>query len=168
MTLIAGPYTVTYNSQVLGIIEDAWSLEITPSVDSIQGDNLGDSVQDGVYRGGNCFLDFVLQEFDAAAARLAFWPYNSIFGDVGQVGTLQSSFAKTLVLTAVAGTTAFTEGPKTITSTDNCVLAANFPIRMLFGSRLRSVPIRFQLLPYDHTHSGGTAQPVFFVTVAPD
>lgn len=144
MSFIAGHYTVTYNAQTLGIVEDAIQLEITPAVDPIVGDNYGASVQDGVYRGGNCFIDMVLQEFNATGALDAFWPFADTFGKLGVVGTLLSSFAAALVLTAVSGTTAT---PATLTA-DKAVLAPNFPIRTLWGTRLRNVPIRFQLLPY--------------------
>ena len=157
MTFIAGPYTVTYGGSSLGIVEDAPALEVVSSYDPITGDNLGDALQDGVYRGGNCFVDLVLQEYDAAGALAAFWPWNGTLGRVGQPGVLLSSFSASLVFTAVAGTTA-SANPATLTST-NAVLAPGFPVRLLFGSRLRNVPIRFQLLPYD---SGGNN--VWFTT----
>lgn len=144
MSFIAGPYTVTYNSNSLGVIEDAPQIEVTPSVDGIVGDNYADSIQDGVYRGGNMYCDMVLQEYNAAGALAAFWPFADAFGKLGQVGTLLSSFAAALVFTAVTGTTAT---PATVTA-DKAVLAPNFPIRLLFGSRLRNVPLRFQFLPY--------------------
>jgi hypothetical protein len=146
MSFISGPYTLTYGASPLGIIEDAASLEITPSEDGIQGDNYGDSIQDGVYRGGNCYLDLVLQEYNAAGALSAFWPFHATFGHMGQVGTLKSSFAAALVLTAVSGTPA-ASAPATLTA-NKAVLAPNFPLRLLFGSRLRNVPLRFQFLPY--------------------
>lgn len=144
MSFIAGPYTLTYNAQTLGIVEDAINMELTPVVDPIVGDNLGGSIQDGVYRGGNMYLDMVLQEYNAAGALAAFWPYADAYGKIGTPGVLLSGVAKALVLTAVAGTTAT---PATITA-NKAVLAPNFPVRMLFGSRLRNVPLRFQLLPF--------------------
>ena len=159
MAFIAGPYTVTYNSLALGILEDAPSLEMTGSVDPIVGDNYGDSVQDGVYRGGNLFFDMVLQEYNAAGAAAAFWPYAAL-GTMGQVGRMISSMAQGLVFTAVAGTTA-SALPATITA-PNTILAPNFPVRLLFGSRLRNVPLRFQCLPY--YDSGATANRWFVTT----
>ena len=142
MSFIAGPYTVTYNALALGIMQDAPSIEITSAADEIIGDNLGDTVQDGVYRGGNCFVDLVLQEFDAAGAAGAFAPFAD-WGKVGQPGKLLSSFAKALVFTAVAGTTST---PATVTA-NKAILAPGFPVRMLYGTRLKNVPLRFQLLP---------------------
>lgn len=143
-SFIAGPYTVAYNALALGILEDGITLEATQSTEAITGDNLGDSIQDAVYRGGNVFLDMVLQQFDAAGAQSAFWPYEfANWGNVGQIGTLSSDWSKPLVLTSVAGTSAV---PAVLT-VPNVILAPNYPVRMLFASRLRNVPIRFQVLP---------------------
>lgn len=145
MSFIAGPYTVTYDSNTIGIVEDAPSFEVTPAIDPIVGDNMGDSVQDGVYRGGNFFVDMVLQEYNQAGGKAAFWPYHATFGVIGVLGTLLSSYAKALVFTAVAGTTAT---PSTVTFT-KAVLAPGFPVRTLWGTRLRNVPIRLQALPFN-------------------
>lgn len=162
MGFIAGPYTVTYNAKALGIVEDAPALEFTNSVDRITGDNLGDSLQDGVYRGGNCFIDMVLQEFNAAGALEAFWPWSDDAGEVGIIGKLLNDFDAALVLTAVAGTSAAAVGGWSPFTATHAVLAPGFPIRLLFGSRLRNVPIRFQLLPYD---SGGGNNVWFIPTI---
>ena len=159
MSFIAGPYTWTFGTSggpvgsvaPLGVTEDGPSLEFSAQVDPIIGDNLGGSMQDGIYRGGDCFIDMVLQEYNAAGARFAFYPWNTAFGTIGCVGALLSAYADQLVATPLnptctgAGTLVFT-GFK-------AVLAPNFPIRILMGSRLRNVPIRMQLLPYD---DGGT------------
>lgn len=149
MSFIAGPYTLTYNSQSLGIIEDAAALEFLNSMQPIVGDNYGDVIQDAVVRNGNMYLDFVLQEYNVAGARAAFWPYSSTFGIMGQSGVLLSSYSQALVLTAVAGTSA-SSAPASLTFT-NCVLAPGHNLRLLFGSRLRNVPLRMLALPYVST-----------------
>lgn len=145
MSFIAGPFTITLGGSAIGIVEDAPSLEITPSVDTIRGDDMGDSVRDGVYRGGNCFVDMVLQEYNAAAAATALWPY-AAEGVMGDVGDLLTDHDAALVFTKIAGTSALPATTRTFTS---AILAPNFPVRYLMGSRLRNVPIRFQCLPYD-------------------
>ena len=43
MTFIAGPYTVTYGGNTLGITERGFELEYTSFAEPISGDNLGDS-----------------------------------------------------------------------------------------------------------------------------
>jgi hypothetical protein len=89
----------------------------------------------------------VLQEYNAAGARAAFWPYNASFGVLGQAGVLASTYAAALVMTAVAGTNAT---PASLTF-NKAVIAPGFSTRLLFGSRLRNVPIRFLMLPYEAT-----------------
>jgi len=143
-TFIAGAYTWTLGGNALGVVEDACQMEVTPVVDPIVGDDLGATIQDGVYRGGNCYISMVLQQYDAAGGRAAFWPYADTFGKVGTVGALLSSFAAALVGTKVAGPNA---SPSNITAT-YAVLAPGHPISMLFGSRHRNIPVRFLLLPF--------------------
>lgn len=147
MTFIAGPYTVTYNGNSLGILEDAAPLDMLNSQIEITGDNEGDTIQDTILRGNRVYMDMVLQEYDAAGAAAAFWPWNAAVGTLGQAGRLGSSIAQALVLTAVAGTTAT---PASLTFS-KALLAPNFNVRTLFGTRLRQVPIRFMFLPFTHS-----------------
>ena len=110
---VAGPYIWTYNGRSIGISEDGWRLNQTNSGDPIRGDNLGDSMQDYVYRGGDVTLEAVLQEwnFVLTAGELGdsdwagltglsqaeingytysiFWPW-TYFGNTGQIGRLAS------------------------------------------------------------------------------
>lgn len=154
---VVGPYTVTYGGSDLGILEDAAQIEFTPASDLITGDNLGDTPQDGVYRGISAFfVSMVLQQYNAPGAASAFWPWSSTLWDVGLVGKLMKSFGAALVLTAVSGTTAT---PTTITM-DEAILAPGVPIQMLFGNRLRNVPLRFLILP---TVVSGTPDTVQFI-----
>ena len=155
MSFVAGPYAWTLGSAggpvgsvvPLGITEDAPNLEIATQGDPIIGDNLGGSMQDGVFRGGDCYFDAVLQEYDAALTAKALYPYAAEFGAVGCVGALLSNYADELIGTPL-NPTCTTTGTNLFTGF-KAVLALNFPIRLLMGSRLRNVPIRFQLLPYD-------------------
>lgn len=160
MSFIAGPYSWTYGTPAgpvgavypLGTIEDAPSLELSNEIDPITGDNLGAAIQDGIYRSGPCFFNLVLQEYNLASARYCFQPWATNFGDVGCVGGLLSTYADALVGTPLSplctlGGIAL-EGYKVITFY-KAVLAPGFPIRLLFGSRLRNVPLRFAILPYE-------------------
>ena len=152
---LAGPYTASYNAQSLGVTEDGWEMEYTFSGDPIVGDNLGDSVQDQVYRGGNCFFSAILSEWNLAAVRLAFWPFHSTFGRIGEVGanvidaTTNFGGAEALVLSLSGAICRHggVVGPVTITVRHG-VLALNTPVRHLFASRHRKVGIRMQALPY--------------------
>lgn len=160
MSFISGPYAWTYGSPggpvgaayPLGTIEDAPALEMGNEVDPISGDNLGSAMQDGIFRGGSCFLNLVLQEYNLPVAHYCFHPWATNFGDVGCVGSLLSTYADSLVGTPLSPLCTLggvlVEGLKVITFY-KAVLAPGFPIRLLFGSRLRNVPLRFAILPYE-------------------
>lgn len=157
MTFIAGPYTATWTppastAKALGITQDGFELEWVMHGEVIKGDNMGDSIQDGVYRGGDCFINVVCEEFDAAAlyatsgtTAQAFNPASDTFGQHGQAGVLFSSLAGILVLTRVSALTGAT--PHVITA-NKAILANEHVIRTKLASRLRIVPLRFLLLPY--------------------
>jgi hypothetical protein len=150
MTFIAGPYTVTYGGNTLGITERGFELEYTSFAEPIIGDNLGDSKQDGVYRGGNLFINFILSEMDLAGVQAAFWPYGTI-GAVGQVGRLQTNIAVALAFSEVAGTTAAAEANLDNFTVTKAILAEGFDVRILLSAAHRKIPMRLQALP-----TGGT------------
>lgn len=157
MTFIAGPYSGTWTppagaALALGITEDGFDLEWVMHGEVIKGDNLGDSIQDGVYRGGDVFISLTAEEFNAAGlygahttTTQAFNPASTHFGRHGQAGVLFSALAGELILTRVSASTGAT--PTTITAS-KAILANEFVIRTKLASRLRKVPLRFLLLPY--------------------
>jgi len=158
MTFIAGPYSASYTPALggtgalqLGIVEDGFELEEIRYAEPIKGDNLGEAVQDYVDRGKDCFINCVVEEVDLPAIYRAMNPNVNVSsiglqGSIGQVGTLYSNSAGTLVLTAVAGTTAAAY-PATLTA-NKAIIAPSFAMRRALASRLRKIPLRFQLLPY--------------------
>ncbi len=157
MAYIAGPYVWTYGGAALGSMEQTPILEWVPSQESIVSDQYGDTIIDGIYRGGNMYMTLVLNEYNAAGALAAFHPQSATLGAVGTPGVLMSTFSAALVGTAIAGTNASTN-PATWTAT-GAVLAPGNNIQLLFGTRKRNVPIRFILFPFS---SGGNQ--VFFTT----
>lgn len=153
---IAGPYTATYNELDIGITEDGFDLDVTTFQEAIRGDNLGSSQQDAVYRGANQFLSWTSQQWGLSAVKLAYWPWGTSIGHVGQVGVLSTNFAKQLVLTCVAGTTADKTiqfggvngaGPATLTAS-KCILAGDSQLKHIFSTRHRKIALRHQLFPY--------------------
>lgn len=179
---IAGPYVWTYNGRSIGISEDGWRLNQTNAGDPIRGDNLGDSMQDYVYRGGDVTIETVLQEwnFAIAAGELGdsdwsgltglsqaeqninaysiFWPW-TYFGNSGQVGRLASMCSAPLVGVPAPGTTAAqTVGiggiDYTTLTASYAVLAPGYNVSMLFAARLRNIPVRLQCLPSPLIDSG--------------
>lgn len=151
MSFIAGPFTATLGGLSLGITENGFEVENIAYGDPVRGDNLGDSIQDSVYRGLDIYLNFILQEWNAAAAAVAYWPY-AVWGQSGQVGRMDQDIATALVLTVVAGTRAVAN-PNTLTFTKS-ILAKNFPVKKIFASRHRNVPLRHQVLPASQAQSG--------------
>lgn len=153
MAFIAGGYTATWNALPLGQIEDGFNLDFSLSAEDIRGDNFGDTVQDGVFRGGDMFLTATLLEYDLVNTSKVLWPWSATnFGkiDAGFIGRLMSTFAKVLILTKVTGPSS---SPTTITC-NTAVIAPRFNVNMLLAPRLKRVPIRLQFLPF--VDSGNT------------
>lgn len=148
MTFIAGQYLCTYNALSVGQIKDGITLEHQTFKKAIRGDNLAESKQDSVWRGHDVYVNFVSDEYDAAAMPSIFWPYGSSFLTMGVIGRcdVASNITAVLVLTAIAGTTAATK-PATLTMSKT-ILAEGFPVQLLFKPDLREVPIRLQSYPY--------------------
>lgn len=145
MTFVAGPYTCTWNALAMGVTEDGFELGVQHFEEAIRGDNMGDTIQDAVHRGTGITFETVLEEYDAATLPSILWPYHATFGQHGQAGVLDTSKAKILVLTAVAGTTASTR-PATLQA-DKVIFEPGFLSKLKFASRLRKIPIRMRVYP---------------------
>lgn len=154
LTLVAGRYTVTFNATSVGLLESNGStdpaIEAIPLAEAVnQTDGWGDADIDFVSRGSNAFAQFICKEYKAGSIGAA-WPFGT-WGSFLTAGLMMGdSYAKALVFTAVAGTTA-AAAPASVTAT-YALPAPNNPTRLLMGPTLRKVPIRFVLLPY--TSSG--------------
>ena len=182
MPFIAGAYKAEWGRGAsaddalvdIGITENGFDLEINYFMEEITGDNLGATVQDVIYRGGNCFLSCVLEEWDRPYIRaegedprtdgstrlLSMFSgkmgtdpvlndYGTL-GEVGIVGRLGSQIPNVqgttqLRLTSTTDTAA--EGNPAHFYADRAIIAPGFSARINFNSRLRKIPIRFQLLP---------------------
>jgi hypothetical protein len=144
MSFIAGTYSATYNSLDLGIIEDGFTIEWTSRAEDIVSDVNGDAKVDGVYRGLEMNVSFILNEWDAAGAQGAFWPFAATLGEIGQIGRLLTSMSKTLILTK-CGSTA-NQVPATITFTQ-AILSPGFNVSTLFTNKHRKVPLQMSILP---------------------
>ena len=147
MSFIAGAYTVTWDSATVGQIANGIRISHEFFKRMITGDSYAETPQDGVYRGGQMFAEMTLLEFNASKAQLAFWPYSATIYTLGTVGRLDvaSALAKSLVLTAVAGTTAATV-PATQTHLTT-ILREGFPVELLYAPDLREVPLNMRIYP---------------------
>lgn len=172
---IAGAYYWSYNGLFLGTTENGFRLSMTSFGDPIKGDNLGDSIQDFVYRGGDVSVEGTLQEFEAARLggnaaippkvnarnQQIFWPY-AIMGATGAIGTLSSLYSAPLVGTPVPGTSADLLATVKNLTMNFAILPPNYDVGMLFAARLRNLPIRLQALPFhpaDPSSVSGTPLP---------
>lgn len=147
MSFIAGAYTLTYNGSSLGQLANGIRVNHQFFKRLITGDNFAETPQDGVYRGGEMFAEMTLLEYNATGALAAFWPYNATIFTLGTVGRLDvaSALAKSLVMTAVAGTTAATV-PASQTHLTS-ILREGFPVELLYAPDLREVPLNMRIYP---------------------
>lgn len=151
-TFIAGRYSGTYNSVDVGVTEEGYEVQQDAKAQLISpSDAYGDAIIDFIYRGGDCYLQFESKAYKAGSIT-PFWPFGAIglmVATAGPIGRLASDIAAAMVLTSVSGTPAVAS-PATLTGT-KAILAPNNPARLMFNSKLRTVPVRLLLLPYDAT-----------------
>lgn len=150
-TFIAGRYSGAYDSVDVGITRDGFELQqnnVTEAID--ETDAYGGSLIDFIYRGGNVFIQFTSKAYKAGSIT-PFWPWASTLGKMlgssSPIGRLASAIAKAMVLSSTANTPA-AASPASLTGSLS-ILAPNFDGRLMFNSKLREVPIRLQLLPYE-------------------
>lgn len=156
----------TYNAVDVGITDQGITLEQESAWEMInQSDSFGDSVIDGVYRGGNVHLSYESKAFKAGSMT-PFWPWGALglmqtyradasAGSVAPIGRLASAVAAASVLNAMPNSAYNTTGALAILTltAPGSLLAPNSPARLLFNSKLRQVPIRLICLPYEATVS---------------
>lgn len=116
-------------------------------------DLYGMSTIDAVVRGGDAFYQANFREYKAGSLTQFTTPFGGTLGllvnAANPIGVLASGLAKALVLTSTTGTPA-AAAPATLTAS-KALLAENYPVKLLFDSRLREVPIRMRLYPYVST-----------------
>ncbi|HYH65748.1 MAG TPA: hypothetical protein VD866_13710 [Urbifossiella sp.] len=154
-TFISGRYTGSYNSGDVGITRQGYDLEVVPKQEMIdESDAYGLTTLDWIIRGADAFLQWISREYKAGSLA-AFWPYGLTLGTLitaaVPVGEQARNLAKAMVLNAVANTPA-AAAPASLTAS-KVLLAPNYNARLLFDSRLREVPVRVQLLPYESSPS---------------
>lgn len=153
MSFIAGQYTVTLGSSTVGQLQAGITLEHTVFKEPITGDNHAKARQDAVYQGEDMTVSYVLLEYNALAARAAFWPYGTTYLTGGIRGRLDSGLVAQLVATAIAGTPAAAT-PASFTL-PRCILSAGFPTKILFIPGLRTIPVQQDIYP-DASYIYGT------------
>jgi len=166
MSFVAGAYSAVYGSLNLGKIEDGITMSYRRFSERIQTDITGDAIQDGVYRGVELTLDFVLAEWDLQAVKNAFWPWATELGEIGRLGRLDTTMASALVLTACGTTT-----PNMITF-HQALLSPNFDVNHLFANSHRKVALQMTVYPVSALSEGSSSgndnqcEPMKLFTVA--
>ena len=154
-TLVAGYYSHTYNSVATGITREGYRLEQQVREELVDETDLyGNSIIDFVYRGGNVYLEYLSKAYKAGAIT-PFWPWGALgemFATATPIGRLASAVAAAAVLTATANTPAATS-PATLTGT-KAILAPGQSGSLSYNSKIREVPTRLILLPYDTGSNG--------------
>jgi hypothetical protein len=159
-TFLAGRYSATYNTADVGITGEGQKLNFETKLELIQeSDAYGQTIIDGVFRGGDVTADFESLAYKAGSLA-AFWPYGNTLAGNGvlgvlvnpgasnvPIGVLASALAKAFVMTSVAGTPAAAT-PATLTAS-LALLREGFPAALLFNSKLRRVPISLRFYPAD-------------------
>lgn len=148
-TFIAGRFSATWSASDVGYTAEGYTIEQTYLSEALdKTDAWGDTMIDGVYRGGNCFCQYRSKEYKTGA----FGPLVGMGAAIGQIaatatpiGRLLTAMSQAFVLTATANTPAAAT-PATLTATQ-AILAPNYPVSLLYDSRVRDVPIRLQFLP---------------------
>jgi hypothetical protein len=155
---IAGAYTISYNSKACGQTADGIRFRHSFFKRLITGDAGGQTPQDAVYQGKEQTSDFRLIEADEAGIPDIIDPYAGTVGTpwtLGQIGLLDVrgagggspvSRCKSLVLTAVTGTSAYTDAQATITF-PLTIIREGYPVEFLLAPDLREVPIGLRHYP---------------------
>ena len=180
MSFESGPYLWSFGpvdhvadiNSALGVVEDAPTFRFAREGDPITGDNLGAAIQGVVDRGGNLFVDMILQEANPDGVLRAWWPYDPNSGSptpseagvpnqLGRVGTSTSRTIGRLTPTYELRSTKLLNAGEVDDTVepgvgrllhnmhfDNAQLAPGFDITQLLGSRLRNIPMSFLCSPF--------------------
>jgi hypothetical protein len=154
--VVAGAYSSTYSATDCGdFTKDGFEIEIRTHGERVeQTDKFGKSLLDIVHAGSSCFVSFESMIFKAGSLA-PFYPWGSlgvIATTAAPIGRLASNVAAALVLTVVANTPADGTTPSLDTFTGSkAILPDGANLRLLFSSRVRSVPVQLALLPSETT-----------------
>lgn len=165
MSFVSGPYKWTFNvgttRQPLGITEDAPALRYMHNGVPILADAYGGNPIDAIYTGMTGMIGFVFQEWDAVGLQALLSRPGGIMGRFGELGC---PFIEKQADVLIGQRLPFADcvTPEYFIAYRAAILPNN-EIEIFFGgSRLRQVPIVFQLYPYarDTDATGGTPDTV--------
>jgi hypothetical protein len=154
-----GPYEMTFNGTSVGLLEGEIRHQQNVIGLPIRAGLYGQTIIDYILQGAGVFLVCTLKEWNAGS-KAAMWQYGSTQGIVNEAGLLMSaSHAKQIVLTALSGTPAATEGPVTRTY-PLAMLLPGHNLEIPMGAVERNVQLVFGVLP--EPESAGSKKAKFF------
>lgn len=143
-----GPYSVTVVISAtptdIGLMEGAIHHNEKGFAQEVRASLYGDAVIEEITRGGEVFLILTIKEWKTASKYLMI--AEGALGTRGKAGRLRTALVSQIVLTALAGTPAATEGPVTRTYALP-VLAAGHNVDITLGPEERNVPLVFRIFP---------------------
>lgn len=140
-----GPYQVTFKSNAVGLMEGPIRHQQSIIGLPIRASLYAQNILDYIIQGGGFFAVMVLKEWNTNSKSLM-WPFNASHGIVPVVGQLINQYYGALVLTALTGTPAATEGPVTRTYPIAGLLPGH-NLDITLGPVERNVPVVITCLP---------------------
>lgn len=151
-----GPYTVTYKTVDIGLMEGPIRHQQNIIALPVRASVWGQHVINYIMQGGGVFIVLTIKEWDAGAKGIL-WPYNAAQGIYPIVGELMDTYFGALVLTALAGTPAATEGPITRTYNFAAILPGH-NLDVTFSAGERNIPLVLGVLPEQNQAVVGQAK----------
>ena len=147
--VVRGSYYGTYDGVAIGETEVGFRHSYSYNGRNITFDSVGETPVDIIYAGLNMNVDFVAQQYVAAAIDDLRWPFNFIIGTVAPAGLSIWAIAKPLLLTScVTGV-----DPQTIFF-PKAILAPGFSLDIDYSHKERPLPMRLMILPVRYNAEG--------------
>jgi hypothetical protein len=151
-TVVAGAYHGVYNAVDVGYTQNGFEVQFDSFAEEVnETDAYGQTLIDLVYRGGTHYILYESKVFKAGSVT-PFWPWGTGLGvlvtPTGPIGRLGSLAAAPFVMTVTPATPA--DAPTALIDTltaSKAILAPNSNLRLLFTSKVRTVPTRLVCLP---------------------
>lgn len=140
-----GPYEVTYDGNAVGLMEGPIRHQQSYGALPIRASLWGQNIIDYIAQGAAVFAVLVLKEWNTNTKAMM-WPFNASTGIFVEAGMLINQYAAPLVLTALTGTPAATEGPVTRTY-PLAILSPGHNKDVILGPVERNTPIVMAVLP---------------------
>ncbi len=154
-----GAYTAKYDGTDIGLTEGAMTSSQQFHATDRRADQYGASVISGIYTGADVFLQLIMKEWTTGPKKVVD-RLDATPGQSGIIGRAMEDEAKILLLEAVVGTPARTNGPVTRTFA-KAIFAPEFNIELPMGNVERDIPIIFRIYPTEVTP--GTSELQWFV-----